>query len=387
MPPSRWTVSTRLDVRYDIRETPGLLDPANPTLADILTSDSRGGLRLVLVDHAVARLYGARIEQYLKEYNISHRLLELSGDENRKTMGQVLGIISALNDVGTLRVSDAPVAIGGGVVLDVVGLAASLYRRGIPHTRIPTTLLAQVDVSVAAKTGVNYQGYRNRIGSYNPPPLTLIDPTFLRTVSARHISNGAGEIFKMGLIKDAALFELLERGGPALVAGKFQSTTAAEAIGRAIAGMIDELENNLWEKELRRAVDHGHSFSPLVEMRHVHELLHGEAVALDCLLSAVIAHGRGYLGHHTIDRIAATAAGLGLRTWHPAFGDTALLTQALTDTMRHRNGNQNLPVVREIGRATFLNDVSTEEISDAAQHMRRLGERQEPKLAHHGTNR
>jgi 3-dehydroquinate synthetase len=374
MSTSRWMISTQLDVRYEVCEAPGLLDLDNSTLAEILARDSRGGRRLVFVDSAVARLYGHRIKQYLKEYNIAHRLMELSGDEGRKTLGQVLQVISALNDVGTLRMSDAPVAIGGGVVLDVVGLATSLYRRGIPHTRVPTTLLAQVDVSVAAKTGVNFQGYRNRIGSYSPPPLTLIDPTFLHTVSARQITNGAGEIFKMGLIKDYSLFQLLESDGPALVANKFQFARAAEAIGHAIAGMIDELKNNLWEKELLRAVDYGHSFSPLVEMRYVQELLHGEAVALDCMLSAFIAHGRGYLRNHDIDRIAATATGLGLPTWHPGFGDTDLLTQALADTVRHRNGNQNLPVMEGIGHATFLNDVSADEITHAAENLRRLSD-------------
>jgi 2-epi-5-epi-valiolone synthase len=387
MSTDRWTISTQLDVSYEIRETPSLLDLDNPTLADVLTSDSQGGTKLVIVDRAVARLYGARLERYLKEYDVPHRLLELLGDEGRKTMGQVLQVISALNEVGTLRASDAPVAIGGGVVLDVVGLAASLYRRGIPHTRVPTTLLSLVDVSVAAKTGVNFQGFRNRIGSYSPPPLTLVDPAFLSTVSTRQISNGGGEIFKMGLIKDPALFALLENGGPALVANKFQSPEGAEAIRRAIAGMIDELRNNLWEKDLRRAVDYGHSFSPLVEMRHVQQLLHGEAVALDCLLSAFIAHGRGYLNHHEVDRIAATATGLGLPTWHPGFADTDLLMQALADTMRHRNGNQNLPVVESIGRATFLNDVSAEEIADAAHRMKRLGEHQESELVQRGTNR
>lgn len=220
---------------------------------------------------------------------------------------------------------------------------------------------------------MNFQGYRNRIGSYSPPPLTLVDLSFLGTVPQRQISNGAGEMLKLGLIKDATLFELLEAGGPDLVNSRFQhSQTARHAIGLAIADMIEELRDNLWEKDLRRVVDYGHSFSPLVEMRHVHDLLHGEAVTLDCIFSAVIALRRGHLGHADLQRILDTARGLRLPVWHSAFGDAALLWQALSDTVRHRNGSQNLPLMAGIGRSLFINDLTFDEVATTVEHMRHL---------------
>jgi len=369
-----WEICSTLEVRYEVRNTIDVLNPENSDLIDL--HDGGGthrGTRVVVIDHNVMEIYGTKIESYLQARRIPYRLVPLSGGEQNKTMGQVLQIISVLNDVGTLRQSEPPIAIGGGVLLDVVGLAVSLYRRGIPHVRVPTTLLSLVDVSVAAKTGVNFQGFRNRIGSYSPAPLTLVDNAFLTTLSRRHISNGAGEILKLGMIKDAALFELLENEGPRLVAEKFFGSPGAQrAIRLAITDMIEELRENLWEKDLQRIVDYGHSFSPLVEMRYIGELLHGEAVALDCILSAIIAQGRGFLDHGDLQRILRTTAGLGLPVWHRGFGDPDLLARALEDTTRHRNGNQNLPIMTGIGQSIFIKDVTFDEIVRATKRMEQL---------------
>lgn len=285
-------------------------------------------------------------------------------------MASVYRVLSALNEVGASRRSNPPIAIGGGVMLDVVGLAASLFRRGIPYVRVPTTLLGMVDVGVAAKTGVNYEGFRNRLGSYTPPPRTLIDKTFLTTLPERQIRNGLGEILKMGMIKDVRLFELLEAHGPDLVAGNFQDGEVAdEVIARSIQGMVEELEPNLWEKYLKRAVDYGHSFSPLIEMTVIPELLHGEAVALDCLYSAFIALHRGFIDETDVRRVVRSARRIGLPTFHPLFADPEILGKSLQDTIRHRNGDQNLPVLSRIGATRFLNDLNDEEIAKAAGAM------------------
>ncbi|WP_444545626.1 sedoheptulose 7-phosphate cyclase [Streptomyces lucensis] len=308
--------------------------------------------------------------------------LTLPGSEENKSIERVLEVVNKLNDVGTNRLSSPPIVIGGGVVADVVGLAASLYRRGIPFVRVPTTLLGQVDVSVAAKSGINYGGYRNRLGAYTPPPRTLIDRGFLATVPDRQLRNGMGEIFKMALIKDLRLFELLEEYGPELIATRFQDpdststslpgTVADEVIGRAIAGMAEELQPNLWEKDLQRSVDYGHSFSPLVEMRALPELLHGEAVAMDCVFSALIAAGRGLIGSAQLERIVAVARRMGLEPSHPLFCDVALVLDGLADTVRHRDGRQNLPMLTGIGQVCFLNDVTENEIERACAGMGRL---------------
>jgi 2-epi-5-epi-valiolone synthase len=369
----RWRIDTSLPVSYDIVETPQLLDPGNDELSRLPDGEVSRRTRLVILDDAVERRYGARVRRYFAGRGTPCKVLVLPGDEQNKTMDNALRVATALNDLGTSRRADPPIAIGGGVLQDVVGLAASLYRRGIPYIRVPTTLLAVVDVSVAAKTGVNYEGFRNRLGSYSPPPRTLIDTSFLATVPERHISNGLGEILKMAVIKDAELFRLLEEHAEELVVRRFQEVPCAdEVISRSIQGMAEELEDNLWEKDLRRIVDYGHSFSPLVEMRALPELLHGEAVALDCIFSAVLALHRGHLGEADVLRIVTTARSARLPTFHPLFRDTDLLQDALADTVKHRNGSQNLPLLDGIGTTRFADDVTPTEIAKAAEAMESL---------------
>ncbi|MFB9319306.1 sedoheptulose 7-phosphate cyclase [Cryptosporangium minutisporangium] len=347
--------------------------------------------QLVLVDTTIDRLYGDRLRAYLEYHRVPYHLVSLPSAEEQKTIDLVLSVASAMNEAKAFRVRNPPIAIGGGVMLDIVGLAASLYRRGIPYIRVPTTLLGLVDVSVAAKTGVNFEGFRNRLGSYSPPLRTLIDRSFLATLPTRQLRNGMGEIFKMALIKDARLFGLLERYGAELIEGKFQDAappggTAAsggpplwtganpadEVIGRAIQGMVEELQPNLWEKQLERSVDYGHSFSPLLEMRALPDLYHGEAVTLDCVFSAFLAAHRGLLRSDEVHRVVACARSLGLPVWHPLFCDADALGEALADTVRHRNGDQNLPVMAGIGSARFLNDVTPAELDAAAAAMAEL---------------
>ncbi|MER5970842.1 sedoheptulose 7-phosphate cyclase [Streptomyces sp. NPDC002055] len=377
-----WLVRSQLPVEYEIAETPELLSPGNLELLAVPGGGQGKGTRLVIVDDAVDALYGARIRSYFAHHEAAVEYLVLPGREENKSIERVLEVVDRLNEVGTNRLSTPPLVIGGGVVADVVGLAASLYRRGVPYVRVPTTLLSQVDVSVAAKTGVNYGGYRNRLGSYSPPPRTLIDRAFLATVPERELRNGMGEIFKMALIKDRRLFELLEQYGAGLIRTRFQDpepgsdgvpgAVADEVIGRAIAGMAEELEPNLWEKDLQRSVDYGHSFSPLVEMRALPELLHGEAVAMDCVFSALIAANRGLIAAGDLGRIVAAARRIGLAPSHPLFTDADLVLEGLADTVRHRDGQQNLPVLTAIGEVCFLNDVSEPEIKQACEGMAEL---------------
>ncbi len=242
---------------------------------------------------------------------------------------------------------------------------------------MPTTLLSQIDGGVAAKTGVNHDGFRNRLGTYAPPPRTLIDRRLIATLPERQVRSGLGEALKMALIKDPVLFEVIERYGKSLVAERLQDSSPETSVDqpgrivthRAIAGMAEELENNLWETELRRIVDYGHTFSPIIEMRALPELLHGEAVAMDCVFSAVLAANRGMLSDDELGRVVSATCGIGLAPSHPMFCDADLLHQALTDSVRHRNSDQHLTLMNGIGSTIFVNDLTYSEIKRAAAQM------------------
>ena len=128
--------------------------------------------------------------------------------------------------------------------------------------------------------------------------------------------------------------------------------------------MIEELAPNLWEKELDRCVDFGHTFSPIIEMKNKESLLHGEAVTLDCLFSSCIAYYRNKLEHDDLMRIFNLARNLRLPTKHKDFMDIDLINKALSDTMKHRNNKQRIPIPIDVGNYNFINDLSSDEIKD-----------------------
>jgi 3-dehydroquinate synthase len=239
---------------------------------------------------------------------------------------------------------------------------------------VPTTLIGLVDAGVGAKTGVNFGGHKNRLGSYEPPVAALLDRAFLSTVDGRHIRNGLAEILKIALIKDAALFDLLEQYGAELVTERLQGETpqteaAARGVLRAaVQGMLEELQPNLWEHSLERLVDYGHTFSPTIEMRALPALLHGEAVNVDMALTTVISWHRGLVSEQDRDRILDVMRALRLPTWHPECAPE-VLHHALVETTRHRDGQQRLPLPAGIGAATFVNDVTLDELVQASRDL------------------
>lgn len=371
---SAWRVQTGLPVSFLVKVSHGIFNPENP---ELLEGGSRGpgARRFILIDRTIYPDYSKPLISYLNHHQVDYRILPIEATEPRKDLANLTHILEEMENFGLLRRAEPLIAIGGGVLLDLAGLAANLYRRGIPYVRVPTTLLAIVDASVGAKTGINHFGRRNRLGSYYPPAAAYLDKSFLRTLDRFEISSGLGEILKMAVVKDYELFCLLEEHGAQLLDSKFlDDGVADEVISRSVEGMIEELEPNLWEKNLKRLVDFGHSFSPMIEMRSLDDddvptLTHGQAVTLDVIFSTILSNKRGLLSDKDVRRVVETAAKLGLPTYHPLFAEPLFLLEALTDTTRHRNGNQNLPVPVTIGNSVFINDLTFEEIKVAAAEM------------------
>ncbi|WP_424213236.1 sedoheptulose 7-phosphate cyclase [Streptomyces sp. BI20] len=366
-PELTWYVQARQPVAYEVSITRGLLNPANPALARAVGGDGHTGVRtLVVIDRVVDELYGERLRAYFDAWRVEARWKVMRGDEETKNLDQVVEVTEAMTAMGILRRTEKVVVVGGGVLMDVVGMAASLYRRGVPYVRVPTSLVGQIDAGIGVKTGVNHGTHKNRLGTYYAPEAALIDPEFLRTVPARHVANGLAEIIKMALIKDGALFRLLEE-----VVADVDSDSLAdcgpatgEIVSRAIAGMLDELEPNLWEAVLERSVDYGHTFSPSLELRADPPLLHGEAVAVDMAVCIALAAGRDLITEAEAERALGLIAAAGLPVVHPVF-TPELLEVGLEDAVKHRDGFQRLPLTRGLGACAFVNDVTGEELSTA----------------------
>lgn len=331
----RWRVSAQRRIEYDLVNAPDVFDPCNEAL--LSPGRVHDGRRFVVVDACVHHHHGERIGAYFARHRIDARIISIPGGESSKALNAWLDVLRELDTFPIHRRDEPIIAIGGGVVTDLVGFVAGCYRRGVPHIKVPTTLMGYVDASVGIKSAINFNGYKNRLGGFEPPRRVLLDRTLLRTLPRRHLQNGVCEIIKLAVIKDAGLFRLLERHGAHSMAMAFQDAHGGDILDDAIASMLEELAPNLFEDDLARKVDFGHTFSYGLETRHGDRLLHGEAVLLDILVSTVIARRRGLLSERQTRRIFRLVERLGIT---PALEllDTGVMWQSLMDRIEHRNG-------------------------------------------------
>ncbi len=350
-------------IEYEIVRTSHLFAPENPAL--LSPGRGAGSRRFVVVDENVYRHYGAEIHHYFDANRIEAHVVSAPAGEEHKTLETYLFLARELDAFPIHRRDEPIIAIGGGVLTDVVGFLASSYRRGLPHIKVPTTLMGYVDASIGIKTGFNFNGHKNRLGSFYPPKKVILDKAFFRSLPRRHLLNGMCEIIKLAVIKDARLFIMLEEWGAQSLQTCFQDEQSDQILDRAIRGMIEELEPNLFEEELARKVDFGHTFSYGLEAQYEARLYHGEAVLLDILLSVLMARNRGLLTTEETERVFALTERLGIEL-DPAVLDAGMLWDSLEERTYHRNGLQRVPMPAGIGKCVFLNDITRPEVEAAA---------------------
>merc|ERR1719238_1431960 len=184
--------------------------------------------RLVVIDEAVHELHGERVRAYFEARGVEHSILVLPMEEDNKSVETTMKVAKKMKEFNIDRRTEPVLAIGGGVCLDVVGFAATIFRRRTPYIRVPTTALSYVDASVGAKNGVNFAGSKNRLGTYVPPCAAILDPFFIATQKDREVANGLGEMCKMAIMKSPELYGLLEEHGPRLVRDRFAPASAAD---------------------------------------------------------------------------------------------------------------------------------------------------------------
>lgn len=377
-----WRNIFSLPISYDVNMVAHgtLFDTVNSQLLDATGVHPEGyNTRFAVVDAEVEALYGDKIKDYFKVKGIELTTCVINGGEADKRQRAVDTILDDLCAY-KLRRREPFLAIGGGCVLDIAGMAACLYRRGVPFVRVPTTLLAIVDASVGVKNGIDYcccvtdESYKNRVGSFYAPSACLLDPAFIASQDARNISNGFGEILKLALVRSSDLFDLLEAHGAALVETRFedeslkQSGVSSRIIDASIQIMLEELGPNLWETKLDRCVDYGHTFSKLLEMVPGADIMHGEAVNVDGFFCVVISYLRGYIGMEAVNRIFNCMKSLSLPT-NSTDLHLELAWQSCQDAIEHRHGEQRIPLITEIGESVCVSDITEEELTRALDLM------------------
>ncbi|MES2513398.1 MAG: 3-dehydroquinate synthase [Bacteroidota bacterium] len=212
-------------------------------------------------------------------------IIELESGEDKKTLDTCLQVWGALTDTGADKKS-LIINLGGGVISDLGGFVASTFKRGIDFINIPTTLLSMVDASVGGKTGVDFEGIKNHIGTTSEPKGVFVNPGFLETLSERQIKNGYAEIIKIALIADLAFWKELRH---LKLPAEFSSE---KVIAKAIELKNSIVKKDLHENDLRKSLNFGHTIghaleSALIEQRK--DILHGEAIAAGMLMELEIA--------------------------------------------------------------------------------------------------
>jgi 3-dehydroquinate synthase len=265
---------------YDIVIGENLLVDAASYLAAVL---SRPAV-FIVTDQNVARHHLATLTGGLDRAGIAHTTFTLPPGEATKDFAHLQTLLDDLLDAGTER-SDMILALGGGVIGDLTGFAASILRRGADFVQIPTSLLAQVDSSVGGKTGIDTRHGKNLIGAFHQPRLVLADLAVLQTLPRRELLAGYAEVAKYGLIGDAAFFAWLETHGKDVVGGDVAAQRHAVAV--SCAAKADVVVRDETETGARALLNLGHTFAHARETEAAYgaELLHGEAVAIGMVLA------------------------------------------------------------------------------------------------------
>ena len=285
---------------YPVRIEPGLLSRAGDVLATI-----GGGRPMPIVADENVAPHLATLRASLAEAGIRTEALTLPAGERTKSWAMLERVVDWLLDQGVER-SDHVIALGGGVIGDLVGFASAVLKRGCRFVQIPTTLLAQVDSSVGGKTGINARAGKNLVGAFHQPAIVLIDPDVLDTLPRRELRAGYAEVVKYGLIDDPEFFAWCEANGPALLAGDAEAR--AFAIARSVAAKARIVGEDEFETSGRRALlNLGHTFGHALEAEagFSDRLLHGEAVAAGCALAFGYSAAQGLCPAEDAIRVSA----------------------------------------------------------------------------------
>ncbi|WP_374524926.1 3-dehydroquinate synthase [Sphingopyxis sp.] len=321
---------------------------------------------MIVTDEHVAPHYLDAASTALAAEGIAVSSLVLPAGEGSKSWAGLARLTEWLIGEGVER-SDHVVALGGGVIGDLVGFACSIVKRGCAFVQVPTTLLAQVDSSVGGKTAINVAAGKNLIGAFHQPALVVIDPMTLATLPRRELGAGYAEVVKYGLIDDADFFAWCEANGAALLAGDGEARHKAIAHSVAAKARIvaaDERET----QDIRALLNLGHSFGHALEAEtgYSDRLLHGEAVAAGMVLAHQFSAANGLCPVADAARVRDHLASVDLPHSLASAGINtggAELAAHMAHDKKVRGGKLPLILTRGIGRSFVTEDYGLDSVA------------------------
>lgn len=347
--------------QYPVAFVRGLFDPSNGLFAQVVLRDETEKRHrcFFIIDEGLAGMgLDKKILAYFNAYPDQLELVGVpmmvpGGETVKKDLAHVERMQNAIHTHAIDRHSYV-IAIGGGAVLDAVGLATATSHRGVRHIRIPTTVLSQNDSGVGVKNAVNFKGIKNYIGTFAPPWAVLNDFDFLDHLPERERISGISEAVKVALIRDRAFYLWLEKNAEELAT--FQPQAEEYMVRRSAELHMHQIANggDPFEMGSARPLDFGHWSAHKLEALSNHHVRHGEAVAIGIALDARYSVLAGLLPEGEDERIVVLLEMLGLRLWHAALESTdsanrLSLLVGLEEFQEHLGGELTITLLRDLG--------------------------------------
>ncbi|WP_297112203.1 3-dehydroquinate synthase [uncultured Devosia sp.] len=353
---------------YDILIGPKLIDEAGAILAEKFPGRRYG----IVTDEMVAAAQLPRLVAGLEAAGLSYDVITLPAGEATKSYASLEKVVEGLL-AARLERGDLVIALGGGVIGDLAGFAASVTRRGMDFVQVPTSLLAQVDSSVGGKTGINSPHGKNLVGAFHQPKLVLADLSALDTLEPRQFAAGYAEVVKYGLIDDPEFFEWLEANRVEIFAG---GPARGEAIARCCAHKARVVIADEKETGVRALLNLGHTFGHALEKDtgYSDRLLHGEGVAIGMVLAHGFSNRLGLAPGQDSGRVAAHLRAAGLPTKLSdipgELGSTDMLMAAIAQDKKVSRGALTFILTRGIGQSFIERNVDPAAVHSFLEEMR-----------------
>ncbi|MGN1356368.1 MAG: 3-dehydroquinate synthase [Succinivibrionaceae bacterium] len=343
------------------RSYPIIIDQGNLAHRDVFKKIIRTKTVMIVTNTTVGPLYLQSLCAVLqKEFTVYSCILP--DGEKYKTLETFNQILTAMLEKNLGR-DCTVVALGGGVVGDISGFAASAYQRGVDFVQIPTTLLSQVDSSVGGKTGVNHPLGKNMIGAFYQPQGVIIDLCCLKTLPERELSAGMAEVIKYGIIWDGDFFAFLEKNMEKLMAGDME--LLGQTIKKCCSIKAEVVHEDEREGGVRALLNLGHTFGHAIENFMGYGVrLHGEAVAAGCVIAARLAENMGLISGENVQRITALFAAARLPVDPPEGMTCEDFLQLMVHDKKVKNGRIRYVIPTSIGTAEVFSDIDNNKIAE-----------------------
>ncbi|MSU64183.1 MAG: 3-dehydroquinate synthase [Pedosphaera sp.] len=382
--------TVQVSFRHQIHFTEGVFDPANPLLRDVLINGERHRSHKVLIvmDEALANACPGLIpgvQAYFAAFPGALQLmcppLVVEGGERTKNSYFHVSEIQSQVDRYHIDRHSYLMAVGGGAILDMVGLAAATAHRGLRHVRIPTTTLSQADSGVGVKNGINAFGKKNFIGTFAPPFAVINDSKLLDSLTPRDKRAGYIEAVKVSLIRDAEFFESIERDAVRL--REFDPTAMRNLIHRCAELHVNHIatSGDPFEFGSARPLDFGHWSAHKLEQLSEFRIRHGEAVAIGVALDVIYSRLMGFVPATTCERILILLEALGFDLFanelsHVDSSGTFMVLKGLEEFREHLGGELTITLLKGVGQGFEVHEMNDAHVIAAinelhARHLRR----------------